>query len=179
MGTVSRFDQYQNVDLYAHGAEGMAQGRDILPGEGVQVRAGEDEHNRIVFDVIGRFSYSAPPTGSVTLALFTVTQVITRGAITDFGIGCPQYDFFGTNEYFLAVNGQAPMNQQYQIIGGPGPAGSFFGFCPVGSIQHPRRVWIPVKTNDAIALIIPAQTNPLAGTVVYNLFVRVGGTLYR
>lgn len=148
----------------------------MMGGEGAY---GQGEGNAIVFDFIRRVSYLAPPTTGLTFNLFTVTQTITKGWITDLGIGSPQFDWFGTNQYYVAINDAAPYNQQYDISGGPGAAGTFFGFIPVGSLNNPRKTRIPIKTNEVVQLKIAPQTTPAAGTVVYNILVRVAGTLYR
>lgn len=170
-------DGASNADFYPR-QPGSPASRDILPSGDGAVTA-SDEGNRIVFTFVGRFDYTAPPTTGQTFDLFTIPANIKRGDITELGIGSPQFDWFGTNEYYFAINGAPPANQQYQISGGPGPTGSFFGFLPIGTLQRPYHTKIPIHTQDKIQFIIPAQSTPAAGTVQYNIFLRVGGVLYR
>lgn len=165
----------ESADLLSRGPGGHGP----LAGTPGSISYGGAEGNRIVFVFVGRFDYTAPPTTGQSFNLFTVTQTVTRGLITELGIGSPQYDWFGTNEYYFAINGAPPVTQQYQIANGPGPTGSFLGFLPVGTLQKPYKTRIPIKTNDVVQLIIPAQTVPAASTVQYNIFVRVGGEIYK
>lgn len=173
----NRFDERGNVELYPRQSAGDRDPLDF--GEDTRGGYSREEGNAIVFDAIRRLSYVAPPTSGQTFNLFTVTTTITKGWITDLGIGSPQFDWFGSNEYYIAINNAPPYNQQYDISGGPGPVGSFYGFIPVGTLNNPRRTRIPIKTNDVVQLVIAPQTTPAAGTVVYNIVVRVAGTLIR
>ncbi len=174
-----RFDNHGNADLWARRADAQGGDRYLDFAGDAEGAYGRGEGNAIVFDFIRRVSYAAPPTTGLTFALFTVTQTIVRGWITDLGIGSPQFDFFGANQYYVAINDAPPYNQQYDISGGPGAAGTFFGFIPVGSLNTPRATKIPIKTGEIVQLKIAPQTTPVAGTVVYNLLIRVAGILYR
>jgi hypothetical protein len=169
---------YNNPDLGRSGAPGgLHSPSGALPSD---IRAGDTQPaGTIGFDKIIRRSYLAPPTTGVTLALFTMGQDQVKGLITFWGLGCPQFDWFGTNEYFLAVNGAPPMDQQLEIAGGPGPAGSFYGGVPVGTLQAPKICHIPLRVADQVSLVIAPQTTPAAGTVVYNIWTRIGGYIWR
>lgn len=171
------FYPYMNPDAPSPGDRPPTSPTGAIPSG---IRTGEAQPaGSIGFDKIIRRSYLAPPTAGVSLALFTVGQDFTGGLITRFGIGSPQFDWFGTNEYFLAVNDAPPMEQQFEIAGGPGPAGSFFGGVPIGTLQDPKPIKVPLITNSIVTLRIAPQTTPAAGTVVYNIWTRLVGYLYR
>ena len=134
----------------------------------------------INFDRVDRVSYAAPPTTGLLLQLFQVTDDVTRGLITGIGIACPQFDWFGTNEYYFAINQAPPM--EYQLSGSGGPQGgtqTTFPFIPVGTLQVPKSTRINIKGADRFMIGIRAQTTPAAGLVVYNLVVRTTGLLWR
>lgn len=172
-----QFRPYMNADL-GNGPRAA----DPQMGEGLPtgIRGGDAQPaGTIGFDQIFRRSYTAPPTSGVTLACFTVGQDTPKGMITGFGIGSPQFDFFGANEYFLSINGSAPMDQQFSCSTLAGPDGSFFGGLPAGSLQFPKRVNIQIKTSDQVGITIAPQATPAAGAVVYNVWIRLSGYLWR
>lgn len=130
----------------------------------------------IFFDRVDRLSYAAPPTSGLQLLIFTVPQNIKRGLITGLGIGCLQYDFFGTNEYFFLISSSVP--QDLQLSGSGGPAGgtqTTFPFVPIGTLVHPSAVRIAIQANNQWMLGIRPQATPNANQVVYNPTVRTRG----
>lgn len=172
------FYPYMNPDVgNPYEASAFDEPSTALPTD---IRSGEAQPaGTISFDKIFRRSYAAPPTSGVSLACFTVGQDIPKGMITFWGLGSPQFDFFGTNEYFLAINGAPPMDQQFEIAGGPGPAASFFGGVPVGTLQQPKMVHIPIRSSDVVTLQIAPSPLPAAGTAVYNIWIRLGGYIWK
>lgn len=132
------------------------------------------------FKRIDRFSYTAPPTTGQIFQIFTVGADLRGGWITGLGIGSPQFDWFGSNEYYFTINNAQPYEYQLAGSGGPsGLAGSAYAFAPVGTLREPERVHITVTSGDVFGLAIRPQATPAAATVQYNIHVLTMGFFYK
>lgn len=137
---------------------------------------GEDSPpGTIAFDRIDRISYVAPPTSGQVFPIFQLPRDINSGFITRVGIGSPQIDFFGQNEYLFQLDGTPPYDQQLAASGNVLTANSFFAFIPIGTLEEGKRVRVQVRANNLWQIKVRPQATPAANVVVYNLFIRTGG----
>jgi len=146
---------------------------------------GSQPQGAIGFDRVDHFSYVAPPSAGIANVLFTVPQDVTRGLILGIGIGSTEFDWFGTHSYYFAVNNAPPRSQQFgNSLGSPSTGvsldgGTFFRYTTVGTVQRPKRVNISINVADRWMMMIPPSSVPAAGTVIYNIWVRTVGVLFR
>jgi len=133
----------------------------------------------ISFDRIDRISYVAPPTTGQVFTIFQVARDITSGFLTRLGIGSPQIDFFGQNEYQFVLDGAPPYDQQLAASGNILTANTFFAFIPIGTFEAPKRVRIILRPSQLFQIKVRPQATPAVNVVVYNLFIRSSGFFYK
>ena len=166
----------------ANGAQGplLSQGFAGNMSGGMGQWLGEDSPpGTIAFDRIDRISYIAPPTSGQVFPIFQLPRDITSGFITRVGVGSPQIDFFGQNEYLFQLDTSPPYDQQLSSSGNVLAANSFFAFIPIGTLELGKRVRIQVRASNVWAMKIRPQTTPAANVVVYNVFIRTAGFLIK
>jgi hypothetical protein len=133
----------------------------------------------ISFDRIDRISYVAPPTSGQIFNIFQVRRDISSGFITRLGIGSPQIDWFGQNEYQFVLDQAPPYDQQLAASGNILAENTFFAFIPIGTFEVPKRVRILINAGQIFQLKVRPQATPAANVVVYNVFIRSSGFFYK
>lgn len=133
----------------------------------------------ISFDRIDRISYVAPPTSGQVFTIFQVARDITSGFITRLGVGSPQIDFFGQNEYQFVLDGAPPYDQRLAASGNILAENTFFAFIPIGTFTTPKRVRMIIQASNLFQLKVRPQATPAANVVVYNVFIRTSGFFYK
>lgn len=136
----------------------------------------------VAFDQIDRRQYIFPSATQQILDLIQLDPRELNGAvITEIGVDCAQFDWFGDEDYLFTTNRVQPVGQQLGNSDGTLASGiQFYRLRGVGPTEFPTTVRIHLLQRFVWSLVIRAKTGvPATGFAVANIYVRTKGFFLR